>query len=114
MSAENVINEIRESLNGRPGQPIVFGVCRALAGKFGKEPWIFRAAAIALALFWTLPTVAAYIILGFALNETEARTRKFFSGLAVVIREGLEKFFESLREMLGQSRECRSGDRSCY
>ena len=26
MSSENVINEIRESLNGRPGQPIVFGV----------------------------------------------------------------------------------------
>ena len=92
MSAENVINEIRESLNGRPGQPIVLGVCRALADKAGKEPWLFRAAAIVLALFWTLPAVAAYIILGFALNETESRTRRFFSGLAVIIRESVEKF----------------------
>ena len=88
MSSEDVIKEIRESLNGRPGQPIVFGVCKALAEKFSKEPWVFRLAAIVLALFWTLPAVAAYIILGFALNETEDRTRKFFSGLAIIIREG--------------------------
>ncbi len=41
MSADDVLNEIRESLNGRPGQPIVFGVCKALAERAGKEPWIF-------------------------------------------------------------------------
>ena len=35
MSSEDVIKEIRESLNGRPGQPIVFGVCKALAERFG-------------------------------------------------------------------------------
>ena len=99
MSADNVMNEIRESLNGRPGQPIVFGVCRSLANKFGKEPWIFRAVAIVLTLFWTIPAVAAYIILGFTLNETEDRTRKFFSGLAVIIREAVQKFAECLRDM---------------
>lgn len=111
MSAENVINEIRESLNGRPGQPIVLGVCRALAEKSGKEPWLFRAAAIVLALFWTLPAVAAYIILGFALNETEQRTRRFFSGLAVIIRESVEKFADSLRDLCGGSGCGRSDSR---
>jgi len=104
MSADNVINEIRESLNGRPGQPIVFGVCRALAEKSGKEPWVFRLAAIILTLFWALPAVAAYIILGFALSETEERTRKFFSGLAVMIRELVEKFAASLRDIIGPER----------
>ena len=104
MSADNVINEIRDSLNGRPGQPIVFGVCRALADKFGKEPWLFRLAAIVLTLFWTLPAVAAYIIVGFALNETEDRTRKFFSGLAVIVRELVQKFAESLRDLFGPER----------
>ena len=104
MSADDVINEIRNSLNGRPGQPIVFGVCKALADKSGKEPWIFRLAAIVLTLFWTLPAVAAYIILGFALNETENRTRKFFSGLAIVIRDLVQKFAESLRDMFGPER----------
>ena len=69
MSADNVINEIRDSLNGRPGQPIVFGVCKALADKSGKEPWVYRAVAIVLTLFWTLPAVAAYIIIGFALTR---------------------------------------------
>lgn len=104
MSADNVINEIRESLNGRPGQPIVFGVCRALAEKSGKEPWMFRLAAIILTLFWTFPAVAAYIILGFALSETEERTRKFFSGLAITIREMVEKFAASLRDIIGPER----------
>ena len=104
MSADNVINEIRDSLNGRPGQPIVFGVCKALADKSGKEPWLFRLAAIILTLFWTLPAVAAYIVLGFALNETEDRTRKFFSGLAVIVRDLVQKFAESLRDMLGPKR----------
>jgi phage shock protein PspC (stress-responsive transcriptional regulator) len=104
MSADNVINEIRQSLNGRPGQPIVFGVCKAMAAKAGKEPWVFRLAALVLALFWTLPAVAAYVILGFALSETEERTRKFFSGLAIIIREMVEKFAASLRDMFGPER----------
>jgi phage shock protein PspC (stress-responsive transcriptional regulator) len=107
MSAENVINEVRESLNGRPGQPMVLGVCRSLAERFGKEAWVFRLVAIVATLFWTLPAVAAYIILGFALNETENRTRRFFSGLAVVIRESVEKMADWLRELLTDS-----GDRS--
>ncbi len=104
MTAESVINEIRESLNGRPGQPIVFGVCRSLADRFGKEPWIFRAVAIVLTLIWTIPAVAAYIILGLTLSETENRTRRFFSGLAVIIREGVQKFAESLRDMFRPER----------
>jgi phage shock protein PspC (stress-responsive transcriptional regulator) len=104
MSADNVINEIRDSLNGRPGQPIVFGVCKALAVKTGKEPWVFRLAALVLTLFWTLPAVAAYIILGFALSETEQRTRRFFSGLAIIIREMVDKFAASLRDMFRPER----------
>jgi phage shock protein PspC (stress-responsive transcriptional regulator) len=90
MSSESVINEIRESLNGRPGQPIVFGVCKSLADRFGKEPWIFRLAAIVLAVFWTLPALAAYVVAGLVMTETEDRTRRFFSGLAIIIREQVE------------------------
>lgn len=101
MSADNIFAEIRESLNGRPGQPIVFGVCKALSDRYGQEPWIFRLAAIALTLLWTLPSVAAYIILGLALKETEDRTRRFFSGLVIVIREGVEKLAATLRDMFG-------------
>ena len=99
--SNSVLDEIRDSLNGRPGQPIVFGVCRSLAEKFNQEPWIFRAAAIVLAIFFTLPTVAAYIIAGFALEETEDRTRRFFSGLAILIREWAEKLADSLRGIFG-------------
>ena len=97
MTAESVFSQIRESLNGRPGQPIVFGVCKALADRFEKEPWVFRLVAIVLALFWTLPAVALYVILGFGLKETEVRTRQFFSGLLVIAREGIDKFAASLR-----------------
>ena len=104
MSSEDVIKEIRESLNGRTGQPIVFGVCKALSERFGQEPWIFRAAAIVLALFWSLPALAAYIIAGLVMKETEVRTRTFFSGLAVVIREQVERGAAWLRECCADDR----------
>ena len=109
MTAESVFDQIREALNGRPGQPIVLGVCKALAERYQKEVWIFRLAAIVLTLFWTIPALAVYIILGFVLSETEERTRKFFSGLAVVIREGVQKFAESLRDLIQPSSGRSSG-----
>ena len=98
MSSQNVINEIRDSLNGRPGQPIVFGVCHALSVRFAKEPWTFRLAAIVVTLFWPLPALAAYVIAGLVMQETENRTRTFFSGLVVVIRENVERAASWLRE----------------
>ena len=99
MSAESVFDQVRDALNGRPGQPIVLGVCRALAERFEQEPWIFRAIAIVLGVFWTLPALAAYIILGFALKETEDRSRRFFSGLGIVIREFVEKVASGIRDI---------------
>ncbi len=103
MTAESVCEQIRESLNGRPGQPIVLGVCKSLAERFEKEPWVFRLGAIVLALCWALPALAAYLILGFVLSETEVRTRQFFSGLAVIARESIEKLAASLRGALGEA-----------
>ena len=110
MSTDDVINEIRESLNGRPGQPIVLGVCKTIAERAGLEPWIVRAAAIVLGLFFTLLTVAAYIVLGFTLKETELRTRQFFSGLAVLIREWTEKLFDTVRQCCGNPGRARHSD----
>ena len=104
MTAENVLNEIRDTLNGRPGQPIVFGVCGTLADKLGQEPWVVRAATIVLGLFFTFFTVAVYIVLGFALKETEHRTGRFFTGLAVLIREWTEKLVDSIRNVFGPER----------
>jgi len=104
MSSQSVINEIRDSLNGRPGQAIVFGVCNALSVRFGKEPWTFRLAAIVLTLLWPLPALAAYVIAGLVMQETEVRTRRFFSGLVVVIRENVERAASWLRD-------CCSADR---
>jgi len=103
MSEHCVFDEVKESLNGRTGQPIVFGVCQALSVRFEKEPWVFRLAAIICTLFWTIPAIGVYIILGLVLSETESRTRKFFSGLAVVARESIEKFAESLRGIFQQA-----------
>lgn len=103
MSCDRVCEEIKESLNGRPGQPIVFGVCNALAARYDKEPWVFRLVTIVFALCWTLPALAAYVILGFVLSETETRTRQFFSGLTVIIRESVDKLAASLRGAFGEA-----------
>jgi phage shock protein PspC (stress-responsive transcriptional regulator) len=102
MTADNVVNQVRDALNGRPGQPIVLGVCNTLAARYGREPWIFRLAAIVLTLFWSLPAIAVYVILGFTLSETEERTRGFFSGLSVIIRESMEKLLGGIQSAFGQ------------
>ncbi len=53
----------------------------------------------------------AYVVLGFVLSETEMRTRQFFSGLAVIIRESVEKFASWLRDII-QGTNCNgSGNR---
>lgn len=98
MRDEDTIESIKRSLNGRPGQPIVFGVCRAIAARCGYEPWVTRGAAIVLGLIFTLPVLATYILLGLFMKETEARTRGFFSGLSVIIREWCDKHCSSTRQ----------------
>jgi phage shock protein PspC (stress-responsive transcriptional regulator) len=98
MREDDTMEDIKRALNGRPGQPIVFGVCKALASRMGCESWITRSAAIILGVIWTLPILAAYILLGLVLKETQTRTRGFFSGLRVVIREWTEKFIRTSRQ----------------
>ena len=80
-------DQIRENLNGRDGQPIIFGVCVTLAKRLGIETWITRAIAILAALFFTFATVALYVLLGFLLSETNERTTGFFRGLKIWLQE---------------------------
>lgn len=103
MTADSIIQEIKRVLVGRPGQPMVLGVCQAFASRYKKQAWIVRSVAIITGLIWTLPTVAVYIVLGFMLSETESRTRGFFTGLGVVLRETSEKLFANLGRTFGGS-----------
>jgi phage shock protein PspC (stress-responsive transcriptional regulator) len=96
MTAESIFEEIKQALRGRPEQPIVLGVCQSIAKRFDKEVWCVRLAAIVLTLFWTFPSIAAYLICGFLMKETEQRTRGFFCGLAILVRETAEKIFAFL------------------
>jgi len=91
MNTENLLDSIKENLNGRPGQPIVLGVCNTLAERFDQEVWIFRAATIVLGVFFTFPTLAAYILLGLFMKETEDRTKGVFRGLGIWCRESCDK-----------------------
>jgi len=109
MTAESIFQEIKQALSGRPGQPIVLGVCKTLAARISKEVWCIRLTVIVLGLFWTLPIVAAYVVLGFVLPETEHRTRGFFTGLGILAREAAEKVFASLGHIFGSG--AKSGPR---
>ena len=92
MSEKNMLDDIRDALDGRPGQPIVFGVCRTLAARWGLPQWQVRAGALIIGAIFTIATLIAYLVLGFVLPETEARTRGVFKGLGISLREGVEKF----------------------
>ena len=108
MTAESIFEEMKQALNGRPGQPIVLGVCRAVAKRLSQEVWLVRLVTIIAAVFFTFPTLAIYILAGFFMAETEVRTRGFFSGLGVVIRESVEKLMDGLGRVFG------SGSRHGY
>lgn len=113
MTAESIFQEIKDALNGRPGQPIVLGVCQALATRFHQEVWQVRLVTIVFAIIWTVPITAIYILLGFLLPECENRTRGFFRGLGIVARETAEKVTAFFGRMFGSGQD--SGNhRSTY
>jgi phage shock protein PspC (stress-responsive transcriptional regulator) len=111
MSSENLFESIRENLNGNPGQPIVLGVCNALAKRHGQEPWIYRAGFILLAVFWTGLTLLVYVALGLMMKETEDRSRGVFQGLFVTLREAVEKCLDACRGLCTPQAGRRNGTR---
>jgi phage shock protein PspC (stress-responsive transcriptional regulator) len=78
---------------------MLFGVCRTLAEKFGMETWLVRVAAILLVLFFTGPTVVAYILLGLFMDETADRTRGIFQGLFLTLQEAVEKVVDGVGDL---------------
>ncbi len=99
MAQNDFLDSVRENLNGRPGQPMLFGVCRTLAEKTGLETWLVRVAAILLVLFFTFPTTVAYILLGLFMDETADRTRGIFQGLFLTLQEGVDKVVEGVSDV---------------
>ncbi len=87
MSEHNAFDDFRQELNGRPGQPIVLGVCAAIAKRFDLEPWVTRVIAIIAGLIFSLATIICYIALGYLLDETRERTSGFFRGFGIWLRE---------------------------
>ncbi len=87
MSKNAAFDDFRKELNGRPGQPIVLGVCVALAKRFDLEPWITRTIAILSCLFFTILALGVYIFLGYVMDETRDRTSGFFKGLGIWLQE---------------------------
>jgi len=104
MTAESIFQEIRQALNGRPGQALVLGVCKAIASRCKLEAWQVRLVALVLGLVWTFPVFAAYVILGFVLPETEQRSRDFFRGLGIMARETAGSLTSSLGNLIGARR----------
>lgn len=86
-----MFESIKQNLNGRPGQPIVLGVGQALAKRLNQEAWVTRGAFIVLGVFFTFATLAAYILLGLFMPETEARTKGVFRGLVIQAREWIDQ-----------------------
>ena len=91
MQDETFFDSIKRNLNGEPGQPIVLGVCKTLAARFGQEVWLIRLAAIVLGVFYSFITLAVYIMLGLFMQETSDRTKSLFEGLGIWFQEFTEK-----------------------
>ncbi len=102
MQDETLFESIKTNLNGKPGQPMVLGVCNTLAKKFDQETWLVRAVAIVLGVFFTFTTVVAYILLGLFLEETSERTKGVFQGLGIWFGEFTEKAADRFGDIFGR------------
>ena len=111
MQSETFFESIKRNLNGEPGQPIVLGVCKTLAKRFGQEVWLIRLATIVLGVFYTFVTLVAYILLGLFLEETSERSKSVFQGLGIWFREFTDKVGNKCNEMCGGN-SSRNGNRS--
>lgn len=109
MASNEFLDSVRNNLNGRPGQPLLLGVCGVLAKKMGVEPWITRAGAIVLAIFFTTLVPVAYVLLGLVMDETADRTRGIFRGLLIVIQEGVGKIVDGIGDLFRSDRDGRNG-----
>lgn len=107
MQDETFFDSIKRNLNGEPGQPMVLGVCRTLARRFGQEVWLIRLAAIVLGVFYSFITLVAYILLGLFMEETSYRTRSLFEGLGIWFREFTEKVADKCGNFCGHDRSSR-------
>ena len=94
MQDETFFDSIKRNLNGEPGQPIVLGVCKTLAARFGQEVWLIRLAAIVLGVFYSFITLVVYIMLGLFMQETSDRTKSLFEGLGI--------WFQEITETIGK------------
>lgn len=99
MRSDELMQTIKDNLNGTPGQPIVLGVCNTLGKRSGQETWIFRAIAIVALVFFTMPALVAYILLGLFMDETAERTRGVFQGLYLTLQEAVEKLLAAGRRI---------------
>jgi len=99
MANNDLFDSLRDNLNGRPGQPMVFGVCQALATRIGQEAWVVRAATLVLGVFFTGFTLVAYILAGLLLDETSERTQGIFRGLFLTLREWVDKLLDGLGDL---------------
>ena len=99
MHSEELLQTIKDNLNGTPGQPIVLGVCNVLGKRSGQETWVFRAIAIVALVLFTMPTLVAYVLLGLFMDETAERTRGVFQGLYLTLQEAVEKLLDAGRRI---------------
>jgi len=104
MASNEFLDSVRDNLNGRPGQPLLLGVCNVLAGKFGVERWVARLVAIILAFVFPTLVPVLYLVLGLVMDETAERTRGIFKGLFIAIREGVEKVLDGLGDLFRNDR----------
>jgi len=107
MQENTFFDSIKRNLNGEPGQPIVLGVCKTLAARFGQEVWLIRLAAIVLGVFYSFATLVAYILLGLFMEETSSRSKSLFEGLGIWFRELTDKAASCCNNVTGNNKPSR-------
>lgn len=87
---QRLLDDGKKALQGRPGQPLLLGVCAALARRLDMEAWLVRVGVILLFVLFNLVTLVVYLVLALVLEETAERSRKIFHGLWMTIKEKFE------------------------
>lgn len=93
----HLFEDFQAQLRGQNAQPLIFGVCAALAQRGGFNRGPVRLIALLALVFFTMPVLLAYVIAGFLLPETRDTTKTRLLSCARWLVDRIEAMVASVR-----------------
>jgi phage shock protein PspC (stress-responsive transcriptional regulator) len=102
---DNDVTRGLRDIFGEEQRPVwIWGVCAAIAAKFGWQTWIVRVAAVVSLILFTKISLLAYLVLGLVLPECRERTLHSIRQFVRLIEQLVQLATAKVSQWLGSRR----------